>query len=612
MNIRFFIILFVLFVFKVNFIVSKDLQKDIERYKKYPMEDIDQSLELIDRAPNDVKRNLTDKLREFYLSDPSEKKILQRQNVNTGFFLQKKINREWNSNIQRLFIKDLMSQSIEGFHIIEAPNIAKMHLKLAEIYMKQKDSYHASYHYSQALRYRTLKMSSDVFVNENRLSLLKKNDPQIEDAKEYEEINRLVREQEIKEQEIKEKNIILRDALRNQKQSNRDILNEQLRKNRELIDSMRQKNRDLIERQKKSEEKYKNYEKKYDKESSQILFDMANLIRGIEDEIKERQKVIYKKSFYKTQFNQTFLHDYSQNRDYTAYSNFLDMASRLDPENAEIPYLLAKEYKLSQKPMKAIYAFHRTLNAEKNVNGQLDKSQFRFVYLNLGGLYYQTKKYVDSAYYYQKAIENTEDEKEKKNLIFQVAKLHTTRTGNYKEAEKLLNEYLISLNSLNPTNPEERAQWDKERFHVFRYLSIVYRKTMNIEKYEESLQEAKASFEDLEKIIEKQRNVIDQSFQKMQNAKQNLLQDTKQEDLSLYNKFKADYEKEKNFLSMLYSMKKSFPLRNIYFSLAEHLEKKPDIKRALDTYRQAEKKGISPDEARRNMERIKRLYGVSL
>lgn len=584
----------------------------MERYKKYPMEEVDNITKQIERAPNDVKRELNDKLSEFYLSDPSQKKILQQQNVNTGYFLQKKITKEWNANIQRLFIKSFMSRPVKGYHIIDAPNIAKMHLSLAKIYLKQKNPYHASYHYSQALRYRTLKMSPEVFTSSERLQLLRKDNPQVGDAKEYEELNRLVAEQEKKERDIREKNIILKDALLNQKTSNSDLLNDQLRRNRELIASMRQNNRDLIERQKKSEEKYHEYEKKYNKESSEILFEMSNLIRGIEDAIKERQKVIHKKSFYKTQFNQTFLHDYSKNRDYTAYSNFLDKASRLDPENAVIPFLLAKEYKLSQKPNKAIYAFQRTLDAEKKVDGQLDKKQLRYTYLNLGGLYYQTKKYVNSAYFYRKAIEATDDENEKRNLIFQLAKLHTTRTGNYSEAETLLNEYLKKLNTLNPTDQSKRAQWNKEKFHVYRYLSIVHRKRNNIKKYEQALKGARDSFEDLERIIEKQQVIINDSFQKMQSAKKNLLNDTRQEDLSLYNRLKADYEKEKNFLSMLYSMKKSFPLRNIYFSLARYLENKPDIKGALYTYRQAEKKGIAPDEARRNMERLKNIYGVNI
>ncbi len=594
------------------FIHARNLREDVARYEKYPMEDVEKILENTEKAPNDAKRDLLDKLRDFYLSDPSEKKILQQQDVNQGYFLQKKITKEWNVNIQRLFIKDILSNPIKGFHILEAPNISAMHLALARIYMRQKDSYHASYHYTQALRFRTLKMNPDVYMDPNRLKLLRKDDPQIDAASEYQSILKEMEENEKKEREARENEIVLKDALLNQKASNRDILDEQLRKNRELMDSMRKKNNDLLDRKKKSEDKFREYEKSHNKSSSVILNEMAVLIREIEDANKERQKVIYKKSFYKTQFNQTFLHDYSQNRDYTAYANYLDMSSRLDPENAKIPFLLAKEYKLSQKPHKAIDAYQKSLEANQKVAGQLNDGELKAVYLNLAGLYYETKKYVDSAYYYQLSMEKTSDPDEKKNLTFQLGKLHTNKTGNYKESIRLLQGYLTELNGLNPSDPHQRAEWNREKFHAYHFLSISYQKNLNMTEYEKSLTGARESYEDIEKIIEEQKKIIEVAFTKMQDSKKNLLNDTRQEDLSAYNRNKTEYEKENLFLNELYSIKKSFPLRNIYFSLAEYLERKPDYKSALETYQMAERKGISPDEARRQIQRMRNMYGVSL
>ncbi|MCB1148458.1 MAG: hypothetical protein KDK38_16765, partial [Leptospiraceae bacterium] len=80
------------------------LQRDIARYSQYSLEEIETIATDTDFDPRGVSEELGRRLDEFYLSDPSRKKIQQRQDLGSGES-DGRYQKEWNINLTRLFVK---------------------------------------------------------------------------------------------------------------------------------------------------------------------------------------------------------------------------------------------------------------------------------------------------------------------------------------------------------------------------------------------------------------------------------------------------------------------------------------------------------------------------
>lgn len=608
---------------------SKELRDNpvrtkIDRYLPYGMDEIEASVESLEFNPRLVADEIGEKLNQFYLSDPSEKKIANRQDndSNAAWF-----RKEWNLNIQRLFMRDLLAKPQSSFIIKEAPNIAMMHYYYAEAQMKLKKPYHAAFHFVQSLRYRSLKFDDAIYIDRDRLQLVKAGSAEIADADNYREAKKKLDETNTEKKRLEEELVLLDDRSRSpqhnavppgitdveaERARQKKIIEEQKAKSEETLRRVRDEYDKAVAAFSQEKKKYETYEKNYNRKSADMLIETATLVRQIEDAIKERSKVLNKKALYKTNFNQTLQHDYSQNRQFTAYANILEAASRLDTENPQTFYRLAEEYRTSQDISRSIDSYEKALSSNETPRAghELKAEEVQHVHASLGALYYSKHRYVDAAYFYEKAYSATPDGKEKQNLAWQLAKLNAEKTGNYERATELFEQYLTGIQTLNPTDITDRMQWIKERFSANRHLMEMYSKKSAEANVLRTMQNAASAHNDLEKLIVELRARNAKTYDEMQKAKKSLLDDSRSRDLNAFLKIEGAYEKEKHELAIIETVRKSLPLDRFYTQYARFLEARHDVKGAIGVFETAEKLGIGADHARREQDRLKRQYGL--
>ncbi|AFM11435.1 Tetratricopeptide TPR_1 repeat-containing protein [Turneriella parva DSM 21527] len=598
------------------------VQKKLERYLPYSIDEIEASAASINFNPRLVAEELGQKLDQFYLSDPSEKKIANRQDNDSNAAWYRK---EWNVNLQRLFMRDLLARTQKSFIIKEAPNLAVLHYNFALAQMKLKKPYHAAFHFAQSLRYRSLRLDDEIYVDRDRLQLTKAGAAEIADADAYREAKKQLDEKTREKRRLEEELVLLDDRSRspelNAPSTTGNSVEAQRQKQQQLIADQREKSRQALQRVRDEFEKakqafdnakikYTEHEKTYNRKSSDMLIEMAALVRQIEDTIKERSKVLNKKALYKTNFNQTLQHDYSQNRQFTAFANVLEAATRLDPENPAINFQLAEEYRTSQDVSRSIDSYERALTAnEKPRPGfELKDEQIRKAHASLGALYYAKSRYVDAAFFYEKAHAETPNSPEKQNLSWQLGKLHVEKTGNYERAAALFEEYLRSIATLNPSDVSDRTQWIKERFTANKYLMHIYGKKSDKTQVMRTMQGAAAAHQDLETLITELRQRNNKTYNDMQVAKKALFDDVRSRELNNYLKLESDFEKQKRELAIIEAGRNSLPLAQFYSQYAGFLESENDIQGALAVYGTAEKHGLGADHARREQGRLRAQY----
>lgn len=594
--------------------------KKLERYLPYPIEETEASAASVDFNPRLVAEELGQKLNQFYLSDPSDKKIANRQDNDSNAAWYRK---EWNVNLQRLFMRDLLAKTQKAFIIKEAPNIAALHYNYALSQIKLKKPYHAAFHFVQSLRYRSLRLDEDIYVNGDRLQLVKAGEAEIKDAETFRDAKKKFDEQQREKQRLEEEMILLDDKSRSPHAPppSTGSVEDERRRQQQQIAEQKEKTRQALERVRgefdkakaaldAAQKKYTEYEKVYNRKSADMLVVMAGLVRQLEDAIKERSKVLNKKALYKTNFNQTLQHDYSQNRQFTAYANVLEAATRLDPENPVINFQLAEEYRTSQDVSRSIDSYERALTANEKPRAgfELKPEQIHKAHAALGALYYAKSRFVDAAFFYEKAYVATPEGREKQNVSWQLAKLHVEKTGNYERASELFEKYLQSIATLNPTDIADRTQWIKERFLANRYLMQMYSKKSDNDLVRRTMQGAESAHRDLEALIADLRARNAKTYEAMQTAKKSLFDDVRSRELNTYLKLEADFEKQKRELAIIEAGRNSLPLAQFYEQYATFLESQHDIQGAIGVYAMAEKHGIGADHARREQGRLKSLY----
>ena len=189
------------------------------------------------------------------------------------------------------------------------------------------------------------------------------------------------------------------------------------------------------------------YQKEADQwgqESANFLVNFAELQKNIANKLKDRQKIINKNSLYKTSFNQAVDYDYTQNSDFRAYAELLELAADLDKSNPVTALKLAREYKNIHRNKKETFYFKQSIQFNKKAKegSKLTDQEFKEALISLGNISYQEKKFVDAAKYYEKTIQLEDDT----NLLYLLGSLHYQRTGHYQRAIELLTIYFNKLN----------------------------------------------------------------------------------------------------------------------------------------------------------------------
>ncbi|MDH5717477.1 MAG: hypothetical protein OEZ22_07535 [Spirochaetia bacterium] len=590
--------------------LNTNLENNIERYKKYSISDIKKSTK--NSNVDEVISSLNNILNEFYKSDPSKRKIRRDLDIETEREFDYPVSKEWNKNTQRLFINEFLSTPAKRKFIKEAPNIFLAHYYLAKAYQQKGEINLAARHFLSALQYRTLKFSTEVFLNKDRLALIESEKNEKNTAEDYQKRKENLIKMNKEERELKENNIILEDKMLRQSASDiRESLN-QIENNKKALTDIKTKKNEILLKIEDLDKTYKNFEKAWNIESAEFLYEVAHLTREIETTLKEKHRSLDERIIYKTNFNSGFVQDFSPNRNFTAYAEILSLAAKLNPENPRYFYILGNEYKTSEKNHKAIYSFENALKTNETTENslKLTDTEVSKIMNTLGSLYYRLNKYVESAYYYEKALEKS-SENQKENLIFLTAEIHTEKTGNFERAEFLLLEYQNILNNKNEDFVLNSVNLLKTKIITSSLLSQVYFKTRQYTKMLEALKNSQSFHEQIENIIIKEREKQNFLFELAMQAKIPVLEeDIEQEVLERYYKAKEEYEDQKHLIAGIESIRNSLTLKKIYFTLAEHQEKSHDIKGAIESYKKAELMGILPDEARRHIVRLRNKYNL--
>ena len=590
-----------LFVFESP---SQGLTKEQERYKRYKPAEILEIAKRFEDEPTKIISYLDQKLNEFYLSDVSQKKIQAQKKIGYGpYNIEADQIEEFNTNLRRLFMKFITSQKIKGLFTKEARAIFLIHRIIAQNSLKLPDPrlYQSAFHYRQSFKYRSLRLDPDIFTSLERLELLDEDDPQIRLADQYRNIRKASLELENERQKLKEKDIVLKDSL--YFSDNSTVIKDKISENRQKIASIEENISGLNTEFKKVEEQYKDFANEWNEESGDLLHEFAKLIKRIENNLKEKQKVLNHKSIYKTSFID---HSYTGKKDFKAYSSILEVASNLDPKNAKLSFELGSEYKASQKIRKATSYFHKALetNPTAKERKKLSQDEINKAYTALGSLYYQAKRFVGSAQYYEKALELDRTP----GLLYQLGKLHYQKTGNYKRVVQLLSEYLKGVEDLNPKDVIENAHWQRNKFFTLSYMARSYKKLKEYSSMLESMESLRQILNVLNQAIQSQRQELNASFKQLQETKKPILDQTTQAELNQYYLIETRHKEDQSIFSKLLAVKSTLPLRHFYFDLGNYLEKEKDITKAIDVYREAEKNGVSPDAARRNIARLKKMF----
>lgn len=225
------------------------VQKKLERYLPYSVDEIEASAASINFNPRLVAEELGQKLDQFYLSDPSEKKIANRQDNDSNAAWYRK---EWNVNLQRLFMRDLLARTQKSFIIKEAPNVAMLHYNFALAQMKLKKPYHAAFHFAQSLRYRSLRLDDEIYVDKDRLQLTKAGAAEIADADAYREAKKLLDEKTREKRRLEEELVLLDDRTRspqlNAPPAQGGSVEAERQKQQQLIADQKEKSRQALAR----------------------------------------------------------------------------------------------------------------------------------------------------------------------------------------------------------------------------------------------------------------------------------------------------------------------------------------------------------------------------
>ena len=582
-------------------VISQELAPDQERYLKYKPQEIRNLANELGSQPGKLVQNLKEKLNEFYLSDPSQKKIQALRKSEQSLYSFREDDQESNANARRLFLKQVTKQKVKGFLIKEAMPLYLMHKLMAQNLLKlvNPQIYQSEFHFRQALRYRSLKLAPDILTNEKRLELLDADDPEIQLADQYRTTKEALEKTQQELKEMEERNIILDDSLYFSPQ--KDVIRSEIQLNQRSIANKRSDLEELEETFAALEEEYQKREESWNKESADFLVEFAELQKKIEDNLKNRQKVINKQSFYKTSFNQTVDYDYTKNRDFRAYAELLELAGRLDKENPAIPLKLGREYKNSRENAKAETFFEQALQLSERAEDQtkLTAEELKEVLVSLGGIAYQSKRFVDSAKYYEQALSREADS----NLLYLLGSLHYNKTGHYQRAIDLLERYLEKLdeeeNEKGFLGVVDRSKQRRQRFFAVSYIAGSLQKLREYKAMLDAFDQLRKLHLEFIQEMRAQREKVEGLFRRLEEARRTILDQTNQAALNQFYLAEREYRESEKELVQLKATQNSLPLRGLYFNLAEYWETQNNIKQAIMVYEEAERYGVQPNEARR-------------
>ena len=295
--------------------------------------------------PNQVIFLLRQYLDLFVKSNPNKENHSLKSKYNTDisspiFFW----TQETNSNSRRLSLNEIQNKPIDGFFIKNSEQLFILHWELARAFMNLSlpVKNNAAFHIWQAMRYRSLKMTPNIFIDKDRYSILENN---IE---------------------------------------------------KDMVDKFQQN--DTI-----AQDFYTKFEKEWNLKSVVFLREGAIIMKNIETALGEREKKNLKRSTQKNNFIQQ---DSYNNSNFSSYIDFLEMARRIDPTDPSIPFDISIQLETRYNPSSLLKIYEAILIAHENApeDKKIHSDTIASIYFKLGNLHITFHNYIIAVTYYEQAI----------------------------------------------------------------------------------------------------------------------------------------------------------------------------------------------------------------
>jgi len=317
---------------------------------------------------------------------------------------------------------------------------------------------------------------------------------------------------------------------------------------------------------------------------SKSFYDMANVVKKIEDDNKERLKIINKlgvagKGIY-------VLFDYKRNTDFFAYELLLEKAHSMWPENPQVILDVAEQYRQDGKKERAIDFYEKYLGLieKQNPTDEAGKEALSKTYLRLAMLNADIKRKVIASSYYEKYFLASADSAEKTRVSYEMGVFFGGHIGDLKKASVYLT-YWLERNSKD-WNPglDTNSNLPELESIAFFYLSKKDKFDRNQEAERNKLNLAYSQWKKLETLqIEAEKELETIRARKLQ-IKKDLLVTTEDDALSQFRLLDIRIEDQEAVVRVLQTKLDKIPVLQLLFRLGVLAEYARDFEKAVGYY----------------------------
>jgi hypothetical protein len=508
----------------------------------------------------------------------------------------------------RLLLWQSTHKHSETFIVRDSPLLYYLHTKLAKLYVEAEKFAPALRHYLAAFRYHPLEMTEEGYRNGE----WQKEDVLGYDesaAKQHEGLYTEWIQAEQKWKKAKD-DIHLKESawVRDGKKLSElapqsKLWNDEVR----MLDESRKKAKSNYDES--YNKRYLAYLNKRKQIESNELYAFANVVKKLEDDNKERLKIVNKlgtagKGIY-------VLFDYKRNTDFFAYELILERAYRIWNENPNVLSDIAEQFRQDGKKEKAADFYEKALTEYlKNPNPTDDeKEKIIKANLRLATINADLKRNILAGNYYETFFRLSPDTPEKTRVSYEIGVFFNHKIGDPERGSNFL-EYWLDKNSKdwNPSLAEDTGVPEMESIAYY-YLSKKDKKQKKYELEQNKLNIALMQWKKIdEKLILAEKERLD-LIEKKQSLKKDLMVTTLDDALSQYRLMDLKIEDQEAVIRVLETKRNKIPLIKILFRLGVLSEENRDFKKAKEYYETVIKEGGDTEVrvALKELERIKRI-----
>ncbi|MCC5815294.1 MAG: hypothetical protein JJT78_11095 [Leptospira sp.] len=530
-------------------------------------------------------------LRRYYSQFLSEKRIWEDKNRGSKFSTKN------DQNEVRLLMDDLKNQLSESKLIRDSELVYYLHRRLGRLHSERENYSAAVRHLQAALQYRNLSNKEDYFLNESTWKeVINQNEIPRRQAH-LQAWNQLKKSEDKVEESQKKIHRIGADFAKGKMNFNSY---QESKKTAEL--ALENDKKDLLAQQKNYEDSYREnyipYQKSKSREDAETFYELAILVRKLEDTNKERLKIVNKTSFAGR--GVFVLFDYKRNTGFSGYEYLLEIAYKLDPSFPPPIKNVADQFKIDGQKIKAIDYYKKYLelmSLNKDNLSDEEREDISKVYLNLAILNSDIKRKVQAADYYEKFIKSSKDQDKLQPVYFELGRFYEKQIGNYSLSKNYYEKWLSGSEAKDSPEKESVAYYG---------LSLKEKQNKRADKEEEYLLQSYERYKLIRKSKADKESEIVELEREINRYKRELLITTNDESLAQFRILQLrldDLKLEKDTILTKY---KSIPHTRVILRLAEINEDKKELNKSISYYQELIDIG-NESEVNYALKNIKRL-----